>query len=150
MTFEEGSDFPGSSDQDRRLEKLAIDAVLRRATAEAYQFLPVRLQDQNGRLLWAPAAHACHSNVERWIKISPGHKRVTGFLLQGPLFSFWRVLAHSLVQVEDGSLVEITPQEGNQLQPFVKHAGTDDEFEEFADRVKLIVRPPKGFEPDPE
>jgi hypothetical protein len=137
------SDFPGPTAQDRRLEKLALDAVWRQATAETYKVLIVELQDSEGRLIWKPESRACHSNVETWIRHSPAHKRVRGLLLQGPFFNFWRVLAHSLVQVEDGSLVEITPQEGNQLHPFVRHLGTEDEFEEFANRGKLIVRPPR-------
>jgi hypothetical protein len=81
------------------------------------------------------------SNVDTWVRHSPAHKRVKGFLLQGPLFGFWKVLAHSIVQIEGGSLIDITPQEGNQLHPFVRHLGADDEFEEFADRGNLIVRP---------
>jgi hypothetical protein len=63
------------------------------------------------------------------------------FCCKGHSFGFRRVLAHSLVQIEDGSLIEITSQEGDQLHPFVRHLGTDHEFEEFADRGKLIVRP---------
>ena len=141
MDRSEKTDFPGPSAQDKRLEEMAIGAVLRRTSIEIYHARAVQLQDSEGRTLWKPEAHACHSNVETWVRHSPAHKRVKGFLLQGPLFGFWRVLAHSLVQIEDGSLIDITPQEGNQLHPFVRHLGTDDKFEEFADRGKLIVRP---------
>jgi hypothetical protein len=137
------SDFAGQSEQDQRLEKVAIDAVLRRASAQPYHYRTVHFRDLSGRVVWTPEAHACHFNVETWIKANPRHRRVRGFLLQGPLLNFWRVMAHSLIEVEDGSLIEITPQPDNQLHPFVRHIGTEGEFEEFADRTRLIVRPPR-------
>ena len=78
-------------------EEMAISAVLRRTSTEIYHARTVQLRDTEGRTLWEPKAHACHSNVETWVRHSPTHKRVKGFLLQGPLFGFWKVLAHSLV-----------------------------------------------------
>jgi hypothetical protein len=135
------NDFPGTTAEDRRLEEMAIGAVQRRTSSETYHARVVQLLDAEGRVLWEPKAHACHSNVETWVRYSAAHKRIRGFLLQGPIVGFWKVLAHSLVQVEDGSLIEITPREGNQPHPFVRHLGTDDEFDAFADRAKLIVRP---------
>ena len=135
------NDFPNTTEHDKHLESMAIDAVQRRDFAETYHARTVQLQDSLGHIIWEPKQHACHANVETWIQYADAHKRVRGFLLQGPLLGHWRVLAHSLVRFADGSLVEITPQEGNQLHPFVRHIGADDEFQAFADRVKLIVRP---------
>ena len=136
------SDFPEPTEKGRRLEAIAIGAVLRRTAVEPYGMRSAQIEDSEGRVLWQPEPHARHANVETWIRHYPAHKRVTGFLLQGPLLGCWRVLAHSLVQVEDGSLIEITPQEGDQQHPFVRHTGTEEEFEEFADHGKLIVRQP--------
>jgi hypothetical protein len=133
------NDFAGLSEKDKRLEAMAFDAVLRRASAETYQARAVQLQTPDGEVLWTPEAQACHSNVQTWIRHSPADKWVKGFLLDGPFYGCWRVLAHSLIQLEDGSLIDITPRGGN--QPFVRHVGTDDEFFEYALRVKLIVRP---------
>jgi hypothetical protein len=58
------------------------------------------------------------------------------------VFGVWKVMAHSLVEIEDGSLIDIPPHGASRPYPFVRHIGTDDEFEEFADQGAVNVSPP--------
>ena len=50
-------------------------------------------------------------------------------------------MAHSLLGVADGSLIDITPHGDSQLYPFVRHLGTDEEFEEFESQGWINVCP---------
>jgi hypothetical protein len=118
--------------REQRLQKIAIDAIGRRSTAETYQSRDVKLLDNTGGPDWLPLAHHCHANVKTWVHYSPNHKRVRGFVLFGPMFDVWRVMAHSLVEFDDGTLIDITPHGASQAYPFVRHLGSDEEFEEFA------------------
>jgi hypothetical protein len=125
--------------REQRLRVMAADAIDRRSTAEAYRRRSVRLLDTAGGPDWLPAAHHCHANVDRWVRYSPAHKRVRGFVLFGPQFGVWRVTAHSLVELADGTLVDITPHGASQLYPFVRHIGTNEQFEEFASHGEINV-----------
>jgi hypothetical protein len=124
---------------EERVRKIAIDAINRRSSAETYQSRDVRLIDNAGGADWVPEAHHCHANVKLWVHHSPSHKRIRGFVLFGPMLGVWRVMAHSLVELEDGTLVDITPHGASQPYPFVRHIGTDDEFEEFANMGEINV-----------
>jgi hypothetical protein len=126
-------------EREQRMRALATAAVERRATAESYERRPVRLIDKNGGPDWQPDPHQCHANVMIWVRHSPAHKRVKGFVLFGPSFQVWRVLAHSLVEMEDGTLVDITPHGVSQPYPFVRHIGSDDAFEEFANHGEINI-----------
>jgi hypothetical protein len=123
----------------QRMQNLALAVLDRRSNAEAYECREVRLIDNEGGPDWLPLAHHCHANVQMWVHHSPAHKRVKGFVLFGPEFGVWKVLAHSLVELEDGRLVDITPHGASQQYPFVRHIGTDEEFEEFADHGQINV-----------
>jgi len=128
--------------RERHLQIIALDAVARISTAEAYQSRSVRLIDNEGGPDWLPLAHHCHANVKIWVKHSPAHKRVKGFVIFGPIAGVCRVMAHSLVEIDDGTLVDITPHGASQPYPFVRHNGSDEEFEEFADQGEINVCPP--------
>ena len=49
-------------------------------------------------------------------------------------------MAHSAVETEDGTLCDITPQEASTDYPFIRHLGTDEEFELFG-RVEYFDLP---------
>jgi hypothetical protein len=42
-------------------------------------------------------------------------------------------------------LVDITPPGASQAYPFVRHLGTDEEFEEFADQGEIVCAPADTF-----
>jgi hypothetical protein len=93
------SDFPGPTAQDMRLEKLALDAVWRQATAETYKVLIVELQNSEGRLIWKPEARACHSNVETGYGILPRTNELGAFCYRGRFLTFggcWLTLLYRL------------------------------------------------------
>jgi hypothetical protein len=51
-----------------------------------------------------------------------------------------RLMAHSAVETEDGTLCDITPHEASTDYPFIRHLGTDEEFELFG-RVEYFDLP---------
>jgi hypothetical protein len=61
---------------------------------------------------WQPEMHGCYQNVDMWIHHNPQYQRVDGFLY----FDFdgyadhVLFVPHAVVQVEDGTLVDITPE----------------------------------------
>jgi hypothetical protein len=126
-----------------RLQRIALGAVSRRHTAESYRSEPAHLESKDSGPDWHPSAHYCHANVEMWVHYYPRHKRVRGFVLHGPQLGIWLVIAHSLVEIEDGSLVDITPHGVSQMYPFVRHVGTDEEFDEFATEGQIGVCHPR-------
>jgi hypothetical protein len=90
---------------------------------------------------WHPQPKICHDNVAIWVARSPQHKHVRGYLIFDlRLFGFWRVQPHSVVELEDGTLIDITPNNASQLYPFVRHTRTEDEFAEMA-RVMAVDVP---------
>ncbi len=90
---------------------------------------------------WSPKLNFCHANVLAWVSRSPQHKHVRGFVVFDlrPLVGHWRVCAHSVVELEDGSLIDITPSAVSQLYPFIRHTGTEEEFAEFAAAIQVDV-----------
>ena len=47
---------------------------------------------------------------------------------------------HSLVELEDGTLVDITPHGASQQHPFVRHIGTEEELAGMAVSIRIPVR----------
>jgi hypothetical protein len=90
---------------------------------------------------WLPQPKFCHDNVAIWVARSPQHKHVCGYLIFDlRILGVWRVQAHSVVELEDGTLIDITPNDASQLYPFVRHCGTKEEFVEMA-RVMVVDVP---------
>src|ERR1700692_4961881 len=57
---------------------------------------------------WKPQTNQCHDNVRKWVSATPEHKHVFGYLICDYLeLDFWVVRPHSLVEFEDGTLVDI-------------------------------------------
>jgi hypothetical protein len=71
----------------------------------------------------------------------PEHKHVRGYLICEYLdLGFWVVRPHSLVEFEDGTLVDIGPRPPVPWQyPFVRHVGTEEEFAQMAPAMQIKV-----------
>jgi len=72
--------------------------------------------------------------------MKPEHKHVIGFLVfdMSP-FGHMKIAAHSLVEIEDGTLVDITPHGAEADYPFVRHIGTHKEFSAMVAAVETDV-----------
>ncbi|WP_213737083.1 hypothetical protein [Bradyrhizobium sp. dw_411] len=91
---------------------------------------------------WRPRPANCHSNVATWVHHKPDHKHVPGYVIfrpLPPLTYYWEVAAHAVVEIEDGSLVDITPSGASQMYPFIRHEGSIEDFQAFADAVSVRV-----------
>jgi hypothetical protein len=51
----------------------------------------------------------------------------------------WQVQAHSVVELEDGTLIDITPSGVSRPYPFVRHTGTEEEFAEMVRAMRIDV-----------
>lgn len=82
---------------------------------------------------WTPSVNRCHDNVAIWVAKNPQHKQVYGFIYLDlrPNAPYIRLMAHSVVETEDGTLCDITPQQTPIDYPFIRHLGTQEEFELF-------------------
>jgi len=91
---------------------------------------------------WTPTINRCHDNVAIWVAKNPQHKHVHGFIYMDlrPNANCIRLMAHSAVETEDGALCDITPHEASTDYPFIRHLGTDEEFELFG-RVEYFDLP---------
>ena len=70
---------------------------------------------------WRPTEHECHRNVTTWCEHQTDHKPVRGWLLFDfdNFLPFVRFTAHSVIEDENGDLVDITPTRGSQPYPFI-------------------------------
>jgi hypothetical protein len=96
-------------------EELATAIHLRREQARLVRSAPPALAQFN----------ECHANAERYVAENPGCCVVRGWLLEDFAdFSYFN--AHSVVQIEDGSLLDPTPLRS--ACSFLPYWGTEDEF----------------------
>jgi hypothetical protein len=111
---------------DRIDEAVCNELYRRRDEAVCVPKVEVRLGD------WTPCPAHCHENVDKWLAATTAHKAVRGWLVEdvsgGQGFAFY-FNAHSVVEVEDGMLIDITPS--NVPCGFLRHIGTDEDFERF-------------------
>jgi len=83
----------------------------------------------------APKAHECHDNVRRWVLENPGSGPVEGWILSGA-GAFGCVFdAHSIINLPDGSFLDITPRPSDPVR-FLRHDGDAAEFREVMGRAK--------------
>ena len=119
--------------EDERIE-YAVGVLDRLSGAIYPQRRPVRIGD------WHPAPHYCHDNVRRWISVKPEHKHVLGFVVfDFSYFGYVELIPHSLVEIEDGTLVDITPHGAEDEAPFVPHLGPMEDFVAMAEHSKVRV-----------
>jgi hypothetical protein len=94
-----------------------------------------------------PAAKTseCHANVAAYIRSYPGCQPVRGWLIeQFDGFAYFN--AHSIVRLENGSLIDITPLDCD--CPFIIHQGTEEEFERLTRNCPRVQYPPAEFGED--
>lgn len=87
---------------------------------------------------WRPQPNCCHDNVDIWLTRNPSHKAIRGFLVLD-YWLFVGMAAHSAVELEDGTLAEITPLQAGAVRPFIRFRGTDDEFKPFREAVEIRI-----------
>lgn len=93
---------------------------------------------------WAPVENQCHYNVDRWVSEHPGTRAVRGWLVfdfektSMGLVHVVRFTPHSVVEDEDGRLVDITPSGASRRYPFLRHTGSDEEFEQLVTSRMLV------------
>lgn len=78
--------------------------------------------------------HECHGNADNWVLRNPGSKAVRGWIYFNALGLF---TAHSVVEVENGMLIDITPSKTSQRYPFIRHPGSEDEFNELVEKYQV-------------
>ena len=81
----------------------------------------------------------CHTNVEAYIRSHPGCQPVRGWVVE-EFSDFTYFDAHSVVRLESGLLVDITPL--NRDCPFITHTGTEEEFARLKDGCPRVQYPP--------
>lgn len=104
--------------------EMATSVLARRNEAANVPFRKVEI----GK--WSPTARNCHDNARFWTDRHSTHKIVRGYLITDKIFpGSWSVYSHAVVQDENGKLFDITPIDERQLYVFVRHVGSDGEFD---------------------
>lgn len=126
---------------NRTYDEVANELYTRRGEAVLVPSLSVSVGD------WTPMQNCCHDNVDRWITERPGTKAVRGWLIVDTSSNGYNSMffdAHSVVELEDGTLIDITPKISPQFPyKFLRHNSADD-FEGFKKLARLQY-PPIGI-----
>jgi hypothetical protein len=114
---------------------LAVKVISRLVVGEGVELRQMDLTNLDATV------HRCHDNVREWIKLHPEHKHVYGFLVadQGATSV---VIAHSAVEDTDGTLCDITPSESDYRYTFVRHVGTEAEFDLIDGKERSMLEIP--------
>lgn len=123
------------------LVAIAKSVIARRSEAVLVPFREVGMKGAAGEPDWLPQPKFCHDNVAAWVSRSPQHKRVRGYVIfdMRMLIGVWQVQAHTVVKLEDGALIDITPSGVSRPYPFVRHIGTEEEFAEMVRAIRVDV-----------
>jgi hypothetical protein len=84
---------------------------------------------------WTPLPKFSHDNVDIWIRRNPQYEAVRGWIIcdfsRSPFVSrpHFEFAAHSVISDLDGRLFDITPDAVSRPYPFIRHPGTDGEFD---------------------
>jgi hypothetical protein len=125
--------------------EIAKSVIARRSEAVFVPFRSVGMSE-DGKPDWRPRPKYCHDNVAAWVYRSPLDKHARGYVICDlrAIIGVWQVQAHSVVELEDGTLIDITPSGASQLYPFVRHVGSEEEFAEMACAMRVNV--PASFQ----
>ena len=119
---------------------LAVSVIRRALAGECVELKEKVLRD------YVPTAHLCHENVREWVKLYPKYKHVYGFLVANQReIDTSIVIAHSAVEDIDGALNDITPNDAKCRYPFVRHVGTEAEFELIAGKEPFFLEVPNSL-----
>jgi len=122
----------GAASNDTQAERDAIARLAKSVVERLDQSVILRRIDAHiGE--WTPSVSRCHDNVAIWVAKNPQHKHVFGFIYMDlrPNAQYIRLMAHSAVETEDGALCDITPHRAPIDYPFIRHVGTQEEFDLF-------------------
>jgi hypothetical protein len=122
---------------------IAKSIIARRSEAVLVPFRQVGMKGLPEEGDWSPRPNYCHDNVAAWVSRCPQHKQIRGYVIfdMRHISGVWQVQAHSVVELEDGALIDITPSGVSQPYPFVRHVGTDEQFAEMARAMRVDVEP---------
>jgi hypothetical protein len=81
-----------------------------------------------------PERSKCHDNVDRWCEEHGGHKPVRGWLLTGTTV-FDR---HSVVDLGNGQMLDITPLGDRPYSVFLPHDGFQSDFDKLPNQVVTV------------
>jgi hypothetical protein len=84
-------------------------------------------EDLNG---FQAEASKCHENVNRWCALNPGHQPVRGWITTSTLFD-----KHSVINRGAEGLSDITPLRDRLHTDFLRHVGSDEEFDRLPHHV---------------
>lgn len=116
---------------------LAVSVIRRALAGESVELVEKVLTH------YEPTAHRCHDNVREWVKLYPKYKQVNGFLVANQqAIDTSIVIAHCAVEDTEGTLCDITPSDAMYRYPFVRHVGTEAEFELIAGREPFLLEIP--------
>jgi hypothetical protein len=87
-----------------------------------------------------------HRNVDWWVHNPTNSRAVRGWvffdLIQASFFfgrrPFVRFTAHSVVEDADGTLYDITPSRASRRYPFIRHEGSEEEFNSLVEENRLV------------
>jgi hypothetical protein len=129
--------------QPRELIELANRLFDLRKTGRFILFLRVGAQnDETGS--WTPLPNFSHDNVEVWIRRHPQYKPVRGWhifdfshspFVSRPHFEF---APHSVISDLEGRLFDITPNAMSPPYSFIRHPGTNDEFDHLITKYGIL------------
>ena len=80
-----------------------------------------------------PLASKCHENVNRWCAENPGHRPLRGWIVSSTLFD-----KHSVVDRGADGLLDITPLRHRSHTDFLRHVGSQEEFDRMPDQVIAV------------
>src|SRR5258708_28126268 len=87
---------------------------------------------------WKPAPQYCHENVTKWTNYCTSHKPVRGWMLNDlSIVGFARFTPHSVIEIEDGTLRDITPPVPSRPDLFIRHHGSEEAFAQLASGLML-------------
>jgi hypothetical protein len=125
------------------LVAIAKSVLARRSDAVFVPFRRVTITGHKDEPDWHPQPKFCHDNVTVWVERNPQHKHIPGYVIFDlrSVLGGWQVQAHSVVELEDGTLIDITPSEVSGTYPFVRHSGTVEEFVAMMLAMRVDVHP---------
>ena len=78
-------------------------------------------------------ASKCHENVNRWCIQNPAHRPLRGWIVTSTLFD-----KHSVVDRGPNGLLDITPLRDRSHTDFLRHVGSQEEFDSFPAQVIAV------------
>jgi hypothetical protein len=115
-----------------------------RDTARIVPFVSVGIGDGSAPDDWKPVPRFCHANVDTWVWRCPEYQAVRGWVIfdfrNGPPVtrSHFQFVSHSVIAAPDGRLLDITPAQISQPYPFIRHPGTNDDFDRLVRQPDIM------------